>query len=114
MSTNPDQDLHIAYKKTLRGILLTFLICNITIVAAVVAGFFYTIQKIDETSRNLNRKIDRVYDNSARIGQQIVDKSETLGAEAEVQVKESLTEMKDHGKEAIKDLIRKKISDTKE
>ena len=65
-------DLSIAYKKTLRGIVITFIICNSLIFITVAIGFAYTINKIDKTADNINQKIYKYYENTAEVSRKVL------------------------------------------
>ena len=121
-----------AYKLTLKGIVVTFIICNILIVAAMAAGFFYTISIINQTNKNLNDKIEKSYAAWAEFGNKQAKKIddmtdeikmtnklffETLGVTIEdfkSGRKEVYEKLKESGKDALLKYLKKKTSSSSE
>ncbi len=126
MNEPTDIDALRAYKLTLKGILVTFVICNVLIIAAVGVGFRYTIKRIDETARNADEKIDKTYAALADYSKKLNARLQAIGEKAEIaasnasevvggaiggakqELKEDAKELKEKGKQAIIDYLKKK------
>jgi predicted PurR-regulated permease PerM len=105
---NEEIDPKVAYKKTLNGILITFIIFNIAILAAVAIGFWYTMKKIDETSNNINNKIDKSYENTAKVANAAVEKMSSIGSNIEKTVQSDVQAAKEKGKEILMEYLKAK------
>ncbi len=110
MNDQNNIDLTLAYKKTLKGILITFLLCNSLIFVAVLLGFIYTINKIDKTAENINSKIDKSYESTAEVGRKVIEKVQAVGANLENSVKTDIGDMKDKSKEMMREFLRSKMT----
>jgi len=103
----------IAYKKTLQGIVITFIICNTLIFIAVAIGFAYTINKIDKTADNINHKIDKSYENTAEVSRKVLEKMQSIGTGIEKSVSNDVKEIKEKGKELLIDYLKNRADPEK-
>ena len=69
MNSEDRENAIAAYKLTLKGIVITFIICNVLIISGMAAGFIYTISIVHQTNKNLNYKIDKSYAAWTEFGQ---------------------------------------------
>jgi gas vesicle protein len=122
MTDDPDISALKAYKLTLKGIVITFVICNVLILSAVAVGFYITVKKIEETAKKANDKIDRSYEAVATYSKKVSDKLDVIGERTEVaasnvadvvtgalkETKVDVKDVKEAAKNAVLDYLKRK------